>query len=84
MPQALFGGAAGLIVGLASFKALERLVTLGMAGAQPRRVIGWQALRLALTVLCFVGIAQLGGVALVAALGGYIVARVLRTHGIAR
>jgi hypothetical protein len=84
MPLALLGGVLGLIVGLASFTVLERGVTLWLAGGPARRIIVWQVLRLALTALCFLGIAQLGAAALISALAGFIVARFVRTQGVAR
>jgi hypothetical protein len=72
------GAAAGLILGLAFFAALERLVRAQLSGGGWRRVLFWQILRPVLATGGFAAIAELGGFALLAGLGGFLLARGLQ------
>jgi F1F0 ATPase subunit 2 len=78
-------GTAGLVLGAAHFAALHvntRLYLAGGSGAA--RAVGLHALRMALLVAAWLVVARFGGVALVAAFAGLLLARCMVTARIAR
>lgn len=79
MLHALLGVAAGSVLGLAFFAILEWLIGRWLAGDRSIRVFAWQASRLTLTIAGFVGLARLGAAALLAGLGGFLLARTVQT-----
>lgn len=72
--QAMAGLALGLAGGLVHFLSLAWNLKLFLAG-RPWQALGLQSLRLALTVALLVGLAQWGVVAVLAGLGGLLMAR---------
>ncbi len=68
-------GAAGLLVGVVHFGALNLNTTLYLARGDRKRALGLHVLRMTLTVAAWIVIARFGAVALVAAFGGLLVAR---------
>lgn len=70
------GLVAGFALGLAYFALLARTVKLMTAGAGTRPVVGLYAVRIALAVATFVGLAAMGAWALLAGLCGFVVARI--------
>ncbi len=68
---------AGIAVGLAYFALLVRTVRLFTGGAHTLPVIALYAARAALAIGAFLGLAALGGLPLLAGLGGFVVARLI-------
>lgn len=77
MQSLVLGAFLGLLGGLASFATLRLNLRLWLAGGGVGRFALWQAIRLGLTGALFWGAASLGAGPLIAALGGFLLARTL-------
>jgi F1F0 ATPase subunit 2 len=75
--QAAMFAVLGVAVGVLHFRGLRETTRLYLGGGPKARPIALHALRVIVTAAVFVGIAQRGAVALLAAFAGFVAARVI-------